>query len=43
MVDLYQHERLLVPAGSLLRGVVRVSIVRSRTDRRGSLTVSSIR
>ena len=40
VVDLYEHERLLVPAGSLLRGVVSGVDRASRIDRRGSLTVT---
>jgi len=40
VVDLYEHERLLVPAGSLLRGVVSNVDRASRIDRRGSLTVT---
>ena len=40
VIDLYQHERLLVPVGSLLRGTVSSVNRASRTDRRGSLTVT---
>ena len=40
VVDLYENERLLVPAGSIVRGVVSSVDRASRTDRRGSLTVS---
>jgi hypothetical protein len=40
IVDLYEYERLLVPAGSPLRGVVSAVDRASRTDRRGSLTVT---
>lgn len=39
VVDLNDGERLLVPAGSVLRGVVTSVDRASRTDRRGSLTV----
>lgn len=38
-VDLYQGDRLVVPAGSVLGGVVTSVDRASRTDRRGSLTV----
>lgn len=40
LVDLYQGNALLVPAGSVLRGVVSSVERASRTDRRGSLTLS---
>ncbi len=40
MIDLYQGNQLLVPAGSVLRGVVSAVERASRTDRRGSLTLS---
>jgi hypothetical protein len=40
VVDLYQNDRLVVPAGSRLRGVVSDVDRASRTDRRGSLTVT---
>lgn len=40
IVDLYQDERVLVPAGSVLRGVITSVDPASRTDRKGSLTVS---
>ncbi|HTV01533.1 MAG TPA: hypothetical protein VMF13_13375 [Luteitalea sp.] len=40
LVDLYQGNDLLVPAGSVLRGVVSSVDRASRTDRRGSLTLS---
>jgi hypothetical protein len=40
LVDLYQGNELLVPAGSVLRGVVSSVDRASRTDRRGSLTLS---
>jgi hypothetical protein len=40
MVDLYQDDRTLIPAGSVLRGVVSSVDRASRTDRRGSLTLT---
>lgn len=40
LVDLYQGNALLVPAGSVLRGVVSGVERASRTDRRGSLTLT---
>ena len=40
LVDLYQGNDLLVPAGSVLRGVVSNVERATRTDRRGSLTLS---
>lgn len=40
LVDLYQGSTLMVPAGSVLRGVVSGVDRASRTDRRGSLTLS---
>ncbi len=40
LVDLYQGTALLVPAGSVLRGVVSSVDRASRTDRRGSLTLT---
>ena len=40
LVDLYQGNTLLVPAGSVLRGVVSSVDRATRTDRRGSLTLS---
>ncbi len=39
MVDLYQGDDLLVPAGSMLEGYVSSVDRASRTDRKGSLTV----
>ena len=39
LVDLYQGERVLIPAGSLMRGLVTSVNRASRTDRKGSLTV----
>ncbi len=40
MVDLYSGNRVLIPAGSIVRGVVRTVDKATRTDRKGSLTVS---
>jgi hypothetical protein len=40
MVDLYNGNRVLIPAGSVMRGVVRTVDRASRTDRKGALTVS---
>ncbi len=40
VVDLYSGNRLLIPAGSVMRGVVRTVDKATRTDRKGSLTVS---
>ena len=40
VVDLYEGDRVLIPAGSLVRGVVTSVNRASRTDRKGSLTVS---
>ena len=40
VVDLYDNERLVVPAGSVMRGVVSEVDRASRTDRRGALTLS---
>lgn len=40
LVDLYQDEKVLVPAGSVLRGVVRSVDPATRTDRKGSLTLA---
>jgi hypothetical protein len=39
-VDLYQGNNVLIPAGSMMRGVVSSVNRASRTDRRGSLTVA---
>lgn len=39
MVDLYQGDNLIVPAGSMLEGYVSSVDRASRTDRKGSLTV----
>ena len=40
LVDLYQGNEMLVPAGSVLRGVVSAVEKATRTDRRGSLTLT---
>ena len=40
VVDLYQGNAVLIPAGSALRGVVSSVNKATRTDRKGSLTVS---
>jgi hypothetical protein len=40
VVDLYRGNEVLIPAGSVLRGVVRTVEKASRTDRKGSLTVA---
>jgi hypothetical protein len=40
VVDLYEGNRVLVPAGSTLRGVVSSVNKATRTDRKGSLTVA---
>ena len=40
VVDLYRGEEVLIPAGSLLRGVVRTVERATRTDRKGQMTVS---
>ena len=40
VVDLYEGNRVLIPAGSVMRGVVTSVNRASRTDRKGSLTVS---
>jgi len=40
VVDLYRGNDVLIPAGSMLRGVVRTVDRASRTDRKGALTVS---
>ena len=39
MVDLYQGDDLMVPAGSVLQGYVSSVDWASRTDRKGSLTI----
>jgi len=40
VVDLYAGDRVLIPAGSLMRGIVTSVNRASRTDRKGSLTVA---
>jgi len=40
VVDLYDGDRVLIPAGSTMRGIVTSVNRASRTDRKGSLTVS---
>jgi hypothetical protein len=40
VVDLYRGNDVLIPAGSVLRGVVRTVSKATRTDRRGEMTVS---
>ena len=40
MADLYRGNEVLIPAGSVLRGVVRTVDPATRTDRRGEMTVS---
>ncbi len=40
MADLYRGNEVLIPAGSVLRGVIRSVDKATRTDRRGELTVS---
>lgn len=40
VVDLYRGDQVLIPAGSVVRGVVRTVERASRTDRRGEMTVS---
>jgi len=40
VADLYRGNEVLIPAGSVLRGVVRTVDRATRTDRRGQLTVS---
>ena len=40
VVDLYRGSEVLIPAGSILRGVVSSVQRATRTDRRGSLTLS---
>ena len=43
IVDLRQDDRVLVPAGSLVRGIVTSVQKAGRLERKGSLTVGSIR
>jgi hypothetical protein len=40
VVDLYDGDRVLIPAGSTMRGIVTSVNRASRTDRKGSLTLS---
>ena len=40
VVDLFEGNRVLIPAGSVMRGIVSAVDRASRTDRKGSLTVS---
>jgi hypothetical protein len=40
VVDLYRGNEVLIPAGSIMRGVVRTVDKATRTDRKGALTVS---
>ena len=40
VADLYRGSEVLIPAGSVLRGVVRTVDPATRTDRKGQLTVS---
>jgi hypothetical protein len=40
VVDLYEGNRVLIPAGSVMRGVVSSVNKASRTDRKGSLTIA---
>ena len=40
MADLYRGNDVLIPAGSVLRGVVSSVQKATRTDRKGSLTVA---
>ncbi len=40
VVDLYEGDRVLIPAGSVMRGVITSVNRATRTDRKGSLTVS---
>jgi hypothetical protein len=40
VVDLHEGDRLLIPAGSTMRGIVTSVNRASRTDRKGSMTVS---
>ncbi len=40
VVDLYEGNRVLIPAGSVMRGIVSSVDRASRTDRKGSLTVA---
>jgi hypothetical protein len=40
VVDLYEGDRVIIPAGSVMRGLVTSVNRASRTDRKGSLTVA---
>src|SRR5690606_28642588 len=40
VVDLYEGDRVLIPAGSVVRGIVSSVDRATRTDRKGSLTLS---
>jgi hypothetical protein len=40
VVDLYESDRVIIPAGSVMRGLVTSVNRASRTDRKGSLTVA---
>jgi hypothetical protein len=40
IVDLYDGDRVIIPAGSVMRGIVSSVNRASRTDRKGSLTVA---
>ena len=40
VVDLYRGEDVLIPAGSVMRGIVRTVNPATRTDRKGEMTVS---
>ena len=40
VVDLYRGNEVLIPAGSVLRGIVRTVQPATRTDRKGEMTVS---
>jgi len=40
VVDMYEGNRVLIPAGSVMRGVVSSVDKASRTDRKGSMTVA---
>ncbi|HVJ25959.1 MAG TPA: hypothetical protein VM493_00395, partial [Vicinamibacterales bacterium] len=40
VVDLYRGDEVLIPAGSVMRGIVRTVEKATRTDRKGQMTVS---
>ena len=40
IVDVYEGNRVIIPAGSVMRGIVRTVDRATRTDRRGEMTVS---